>query len=549
MTVTEDAPAAAPASESTAPDPLPRPASPPSSGTGDHKVVGRLWLVAALVHLVLVGVVNVLRVGRADRHRQFDVLGADWIVQADTFRFIGGSSCFLLPLTIGVATSSCPSRSAPPPSPSPERPPRPPGRYLLGGGLLVASYAMTAGPAAPTATASALRRGLRPRPVSLGSRGSASSPRCSPCGPRAWACARLPLFAWSTLVAGGVWILTLPVLVGLARAQLPRPPLRRLPRRQHRPAVFDRISWAFGTPAVYAFAIPVLGFVGSVVPVFAQTRHHLHRVAMGLIGALGVLQLRRLDGPEPRRPACRGSTRPRGSLVSIAALVPAPRPRRALGRHRAAGQARPRQPAPVRRRRRCSSLLLGVAAGAVQAIEPIETLRRRRRRHHAVRHLLVQRRHRLLFVAGDHRRRRRRRVLGPQDPRHPPPRGRRPPRGAAPARRRCRRRASPTLAAGLLGEPGPAELAAVDNLDTIETLNLLPTAGDAVLGLAGARPAPGPRCGRSPAGRGGRGRSVGRAHARVGHRLAPAVGNFASAPGHVRGPLYDARHAAQEAEA
>jgi heme/copper-type cytochrome/quinol oxidase subunit 1 len=42
-----------------------------------------------------------------------------------------------------------------------------------------------------------------------------------------------------------------------------------------------------------------------------------------------------------------------------------------------------------------------------------------------------------------------------------------------------------TLVAGLLGEPQSAGLAAVDNRDAIETLDLLATAGDGILALAG----------------------------------------------------------------
>ena len=55
MTVTEDAPAAVTASsEPTAPAPA-APGLAAILGSGDHKVVGRLWIIAALAHILVAG--------------------------------------------------------------------------------------------------------------------------------------------------------------------------------------------------------------------------------------------------------------------------------------------------------------------------------------------------------------------------------------------------------------------------------------------------------------------------------------------------------------
>jgi heme/copper-type cytochrome/quinol oxidase subunit 1 len=182
---------------------------------------------------------------------------------------------------------------------------------------------------------------------------------------------RVPLFAWSCLVAGSVWVLTLPALLGLLV-------ISYLDARYDGfldgtdTGLYGRISWVFGTPAVYLLAIPVLGYVASVVPVFFQTRHHLHRVALGLVGLLGALSfgawtLPQIDGSQTwlyEWPWI---------VVSVAAIVPL------LG---IAGlwAATARKGKVVL----ASPLLfgvvafllalLGVAAGAVQAIKPIKTL-------------------------------------------------------------------------------------------------------------------------------------------------------------------------------
>jgi heme/copper-type cytochrome/quinol oxidase subunit 1 len=281
-----------------------------------------------------------------------------------------------------------------------------------------------------------------------------------------------------------------------------------------------------------------------VIPVFAQTRHQQHRVAMGLIGLLGALSVGAwtvpdLDGSLPylyKAPWV---------VVSVAAIVPL------LGlvglwaatiRKGKVVLGSPLLFAVVA----LLLTLLGVAAGAVQSLKPVKTLVDTdatrlfgtswsdgvtallllagvtaaiggvvywapkllgRSIHEGGARLLA-----LLVLVGA--------GLG----------------GLA------------TLAAGLLGEPSSILLAASDNADTIKTLDGLVTVGDAVLVLAGglflllllqalvrgAVPADDPW---------------------NGHTLEwattspPPVGNFASLPAITsEAPVYDARHA-QEGDA
>ena len=100
--------------------------------------------------------------------------------------------------------------------------------------------------------------------------------------------ARVPLFAWSMLVATTIWIASLGLLFGVLV----------LLYVDHRYRVFvfganDQIAswlrWTITQPQVFAFAIPVLGFVGDVVPVFARTRARMYGVQLAAIGAFGAL--------------------------------------------------------------------------------------------------------------------------------------------------------------------------------------------------------------------------------------------------------------------
>src|SRR3546814_2339837 len=94
MTVTEDVPTAA----SAPPEPAaPAPAASGLAavlGSGDHKVVGRLWMVASLVHLVLVGLAAIATAAEKIDTSTLDVVGDDWFAQVFTFRSIGGAFLF-----------------------------------------------------------------------------------------------------------------------------------------------------------------------------------------------------------------------------------------------------------------------------------------------------------------------------------------------------------------------------------------------------------------------------------------------------------------------
>jgi cytochrome c oxidase subunit I len=295
MTVTESAPTtepetAAPAATGPAPAGLTA-----ILGSGDHKVVGRLWIVASLVHLVLAGVAGgLLSLERFDT-TSTSIIADDWLGQVFSFHGVAGAFLFLLPLTLGVATLVVPLQVGAPTIAFPRAATAAFWSYLVGSALVVAAYAVDGGPF-----------GADPDGVGIFITGLVLVLAAQIL---AWICVattvaalrapgvtmtRVPLFAWSNLVAAGVWLLTLPVLAGVLI----------LVYLDHTyggdqgsvflggaDALYDRIAWTFGQPAVYAFAIPVLGLAGSVVPVLAGTRHRVPRVAMAAIGAYGALSL------------------------------------------------------------------------------------------------------------------------------------------------------------------------------------------------------------------------------------------------------------------
>jgi heme/copper-type cytochrome/quinol oxidase subunit 1 len=538
MTVTADAPAAAPASEPTAPARVPTGLA-ALLGTGDHKVVGRLWLGMSLIHLGFVGVASALVSAERIDSSKFDVLGHHWAVQGDTFQFISLAFLFLLPFTIAVATVVVPLQVGAATIAFPRAAAAAAWAFLIGGGLLIASYGIDGGPDG-THT-----RGTLLFVVAFGLVLVAQLV--------AWICiattvialrplgmrlTRVPLFAWSCLVAAAVWSITLPVLGGMAV-------ISYLDTRYGgflhlgSGSIYGRIAWVFGVPAVYALAIPVLGFVSSVIPVFFQTRHQQHRQALGLVGAFGILSVGAwavpsLDGATPwlyHGPWV---------VICFLALVPL------LGLLGLWGL--------TARRGRLSFaspvlfaafslllLLLGVAAGAVQAVKPLKTIVSGpgSSLHSTSWSTAVMG---LVALAGVTA------MAGAVVYWAPKVIGRRLADGGAALIALLLFLGTllstvPELVAGLLGQPPTATLAPAQHVTTIEHLNLVATIGDGVLILAGVlfillvvKAAVG--------------RDVEADDPWSGHTMEwatsspPAPGNFGELPRITsEAPLYDARHA------
>ena len=356
MTVTEDAPAAAPAvSQPTATTPA---ATGLASilGTGDHKVVGRVWLAASLLHLVIAGAaalfVAVLRIDPAD-------LDNDFFAQAVTLRSIGGTFLFLLPLTIGIATLVVPLQVGAATLAFPRAAAAAAWTYLLGGGLVIGAYAIDGGPFGSDTDGVRLfvvafllvLLALAVAWICIGTTVLAlRAPGMS--------LRRVPLFAWSSLVAATVWLLILPVLAGLvlvAYIDLRYGGANGFISGGGAITLYSRISWAFSQPAVYAFAIPVLGFAGVGRPGVHAAPATSSTAPPSSSSAPTACSPRAPGRCRPSAPTPpRGSTRRRGSACPSPILAAGARPRSGSGRLTArAGLAAAGQPAPLRHGRAC----------------------------------------------------------------------------------------------------------------------------------------------------------------------------------------------------
>jgi cytochrome c oxidase subunit I+III len=293
MAMTETRPEAAPESV-TAPDAAGDEAVPAGGlagilGTGRHAAIGRLWIGTSLVFLVLTGVLGGVLGAERLKPDTYNILNQDNYAQTLSLHGVGGVFLFAIPILVGIATIVVPNQIGAESLAFPRAAAAAFWAYLIGGGMVVVSYLINGGPfggndkgvdlflaslgmvvvaliLASLCLATTVL-GLRTRGMSLG---------------------RVPLFAWSVLTAATIWIASLGLLFGLLV----------LLYLDHRYRLFafagnndiDRwLRWTMTPPQVFAYAIPVLGFAGDVVPVFARTRARRSGLALGAIGAFAGL--------------------------------------------------------------------------------------------------------------------------------------------------------------------------------------------------------------------------------------------------------------------
>jgi cytochrome c oxidase subunit 1 len=272
-------------------DAAPRPATGFSGllGTGRHRSIGRLWVGTALVFLVVSGGVGGALGAERLKTSTYNVFGEKNFAQAMSLHGVSALFLFAIPVFIGLGTIVVPRQVGAKTIAFPRAAATAYWSYLLGGALVIVSYLINGGPFGGN------EKGVDLFLVSL-AMVIAALVLASVCIATTvlavrvpgLTLARVPLFAWSMLVATTIWIASLGVLFGLLV----------LLYIDHRNRVFfyggnfqiDKwLRWTMTQPQVYAFAIPVLGFAGDVVPVFARVRARMHGVQLAAIGAFAPL--------------------------------------------------------------------------------------------------------------------------------------------------------------------------------------------------------------------------------------------------------------------
>lgn len=252
-------------------------------GTVHHVGLGRLWVLASLLFLLVAGVAGALvGVERLDP-TEVDVLD-DALPELLSLHATAAIFLFLVPAFVGIATTVVPLQVGAASIAFPRAAAAAFWGWFLSGGVLLASYAVEGGPGGSD------RDGVLLWVVGLGGVLVSLCLGALCVATTVWSLRtagmrldRVPTFSWSMFVASIVWLASLPVLLAaLVLVYL---------EVQYDAALGagDLLTWAFKPPQVFAYAIPALGVALDAAPVAAGVRQRNHGVLLGAVGAFGIL--------------------------------------------------------------------------------------------------------------------------------------------------------------------------------------------------------------------------------------------------------------------
>lgn len=288
MTVTETRPETTAVEAEALPEPAPTSRGLPAVlGSGDHKVLGRLWIVFSFLFALVALVTAVLLGLEGSDLGSLEILGSDTFFQVFTLYRVVLMFLVVIPLFIGLGTYVVPLQVGARSIAMPRAAAAAFWTWLVAAGIVIASYAINGGPGGGESDGVELwivSFGL----VLVGLLAASVCIAATVLAERSegMTLTRIPLFAWSMLIATSVWVLSLPVLgANLLVAYI-----------DHRygqllfgldPDLWPQVAWAFHQPQVYAAAIPALGIIGEIFPVASGTRLRHREAAMVAIGAFG----------------------------------------------------------------------------------------------------------------------------------------------------------------------------------------------------------------------------------------------------------------------
>ncbi len=267
--------------------------------TTDHKRIGRLWLWSALLLLVGMALVSfVLRLEEFNQDPEDIFAGFNNYFQFFTLYRLGMVLLVVVPLFIGLSTLVVPMQVGATNIAFPRAAHGALWLFLIGAGITVVSVVAGGGWGAidgvSVGEADAIALTLVGTALVIGSLLLASvciATTVVSLRTAGMTLLRVPVFAWSMLVACSVWLLTLPVALG--NLVLIYFDLRGGPGVfgivEGSDAVFAQMIWLVDQPQIFAWAIPVLGVLGQIVPVVAKRRAFSHELTLVLIGLFGLL--------------------------------------------------------------------------------------------------------------------------------------------------------------------------------------------------------------------------------------------------------------------
>ena len=261
----------------------------------DHKSVGRMWIGASLLFLVLISILGIvtnlerLSLGSAEIFGTNATYFQGWVLYRTGAIFL-----VALPLFIGIATSIVPLQVGSPSIAFPRLAAASFWTWLVGAIVHIISVFGAdggLGPANATRTEGTLMTltSLGFIIIALLAASMCIATTIIALRPAGMNLQRVPVFSWSMLVATSVWMLSLPILIAnliFAYTDLQgREPIAF----GNRDELWTNLEWAWAQPQIYAYAIPVLGVVAEIIPTLTKQRQVGRDVVLTFIGLFGLL--------------------------------------------------------------------------------------------------------------------------------------------------------------------------------------------------------------------------------------------------------------------
>lgn len=263
--------------------------------TSDHKRIGRIFVsLSMLMLLALAALSAVLGFDRIDRTENF--LDIDVLGQLFSLARVGFIFMVMVPLMLGFAISIVPLQLGARSMTFPRAAALGLWTWLTGSGIVIAAYAQNGGPGGgDAASVDLFLAGLGLTVIGLVTAASSLATTVLTSRAPGMSLDRVPPFAWSALVFAVAVIITMPVmLAALVYVYVDH----RYGGRQSLEAgglggnaIYPWIRSALSQPLTFIYAIPVLGFVAEVVPVFARRRTVLRFAVLVGIGVLATASL------------------------------------------------------------------------------------------------------------------------------------------------------------------------------------------------------------------------------------------------------------------
>jgi heme/copper-type cytochrome/quinol oxidase subunit 1 len=253
-------------------------------GTGDHKALGRAYIFGAL----LLGVAAVALDGLYHAHQAKSFLPNDTVGQIYTLSHIGLVLLFAIPLFIGLGTYLTPLQVGARTIAFPRAAALAFWGWIIGALLLIGAYVINGGPdggrfkgvdLSYVALALIIVSILLATVCILTTVIALRTPGLH--------LTRIPMFSWAMVVAGSLWIFTLPVLLG--NILLIYVDHHYGDGSSFSQAQWGQLWWFFGPPQVYVVAIPALGAITDMVATLAGRRLERRGLMMTAIAAFGLL--------------------------------------------------------------------------------------------------------------------------------------------------------------------------------------------------------------------------------------------------------------------